>query len=105
MQGSRYVGAQTWGTDFVATSTTGSTFVNLNNEIADEVSIILPAGSVGIDVLCAGQYATPTKFVSIDAPSGFIIPLTGNANEVLVRRTDQSNTPINVRYTWRKVRR
>ncbi len=105
MQGIRYNGAQSWGTNFVATSATGSTFVNLNEEIADEVTLVLPSSGVGLDVLCAGQVQEPTKFVSIDAPSGFVIPLTGNAKEVMVRRTDLSNTPINVRYTWRKFRR
>lgn len=105
MQGLRYNAPQSWGTDFIATSASGAVFVNLNNEIADELTIMLPSGGVSIDVLCAGQYATQTKFVTVDAPSGLTLPLTGNTNEVLVRRTDNSNTPINVRYIWRKFRR
>lgn len=104
MQGLRYSAVQSWGTDLVATAGAG-VFVNLNEQVADEVTIIIPSTGVGIDVLCAGQVAEPTKFVSVDAPSGLTVTLTGNAKEVMVRRTDLSATPVNVRYIWRKYRR
>jgi len=98
----KYVTIQNWGTDLVATSTSGATFVPLGSILADEVTLVLPASGVSIDVLCAGQIATPTKFFTIDAPSGYVIPLGRNIGEVMVRRTDNNNTPVNVRFSWRK---
>lgn len=101
----KYISVQNWGTDLVATSATGASFVNLNSQAADELTIIIPADGTKIDVLCAGQIREPTKFVTIDAPSGLVLPLSGNTAEVMVRRTDNSGTPVNVRYTWRKFKR
>ena len=103
MQGIRYNAVQNWGTDIVATSASGATFVNLNEQICDEVTIFIPASGVAIDVICASKIATPTKFLTLDAPSGATFPVTANAKEIMVRRTDNSNTPFTVRYSWRKL--
>ena len=101
----RYTAVQSWGTDFVTTLVAGTAFINLNEQVADEVTLVIPASGSKLDVLCAGQVATPSKYVSIDAPSGFVIPLSGNAQEVMVRRNDLSGAATVVRYTWRKFRR
>ena len=105
MLGIRYSAPQSWGTDFVSTLAAGTAFVNLNDQVADTVILYIPA-SAGVDILCAGQVQEPTKFVS---SSGFTVPLefhlTGNTNEILVRRTDLSATPLVVRYAWVKFRR
>ena len=98
---SRYHPVSKWGTDVVATAGAG-VFVNLNDQQADEVTILVLAAGVGLDIQSAGQVGSNTKYVSVDAPSGITIALTGNALEVLVRRTDGSATPVNVRYIWRK---
>jgi hypothetical protein len=101
----KYNSTQNWGTDFVTTLAAGTAFLNLNDQPADEVTLIIPSSGASIDVLCAGQAAEPTKFVTIDAPSGFVIPLSANTAEVMVRRTDLSGAATTVRYTWRKFRR
>ena len=101
----RYTAVQSWGTDFVTTLAAGTAFINLNDQVADEVTLIIPASGAKLDVLCAGQLPDTTKFVSVDAPSGFVIPLSGNAQEVMVRRNDLSGAATTVRYTWRKFRR
>lgn len=105
MHDMRYTAAQQWGTDFTATSASGATFVNLTTHPADEVTILVPASGVALDILCAGQVAEPTKFVTVDAPSGVTISLCGDTKEIMVRRTDNSDTPVNVRFIWRKFRR
>lgn len=104
----RYNGYQDWSTDVVYTLAAGTAFVNLNYQPCDEVEIVVPLSGVKLDVLGAKEMAPSgdrTKFVSIDAPSGLTIPLCGNANEVMIRRNDQSATPTPVRYFWRKFRR
>lgn len=105
MHAFRYTGAQKWGTDFVMTSGTGALFVGLNTQPADEVVLFIPASGVGIDILSASQPIDTTKYVSADAPSGTVLSLVGNTNEVLIRRTDQSSTPIRIAYTWRQYQR
>lgn len=105
MFGIRYNGYQEWGTDYVETVAAGTAFINLNNQPCDEVCIFNPASGVSLDVLAAKTPLSLDKFVTVDAPSGTVIPVTGNANEILVRRTDLSATPTTVRYIWRRYRR
>ena len=103
MQGFKYNSTQNWATSSVATSGSGASFVGLNDEPCDEVTIVILANGVGLDI--QGPSGSSTDYVSIDAPSGLVIPVSGNAKEVQVRRTDQSATPATVRYLWRKYSR
>lgn len=108
MLGIRYNGYQDWSTDTVDTLAAGTSFVNLNDQPCDEVTIFIPLSEVKLDIIGAKQMApsgSQTKFISVDAPSGVTIPVAGNAAEILVRRNDQSATPTTVRYIWRKFRR
>ena len=105
MNPSRYHPISQWGIDVVETDASGSAFINLNDQDADQVTILVPSsGSIGLDLQSAHDLDS-SKYVSLDAPSGITIALAGNAKEVLVRRTDQSATPANVRYIWRKYQR
>ncbi len=88
-------------TQSVATSSTGANFVELPNNVADEVTIIVLAAGVGLDIMI-GHGAGSNDFIQVDAPSGLTLPLCGNTAEVRVRRTDQSNTPATVRFFWRR---
>ena len=101
----KYLSLQTWGTDIQATSAVGATFVNLPHIPCDEVTIFNPSTGVALDMLAAGQAANPTKYVILDAPSGTVVPVSGSAKEIMVRRSDQSGTPVTVRFSWRKFRR
>lgn len=86
-----------WGTGSVQTSATGATFVGLGNIECDEVVIINESG-VALDVKAAGaDNATAIKVSG--APQ---IPTSGNANEVQIRRNDQSNTQVAIGFIWRK---
>lgn len=101
----RYNAYSSWACDLVATLAAGSTFVPLNDQPCDVVTIILnSSGSVKLDIINSCQ-TDLTKFISIDAPSGFVLPVGGNANEISIRRTDLSATPVTVRYVWGKYRR
>ncbi len=100
----RYNAYSSWSTETVATLAAGSTFVPLGDFPCDEVVIYNPATGVSLDVKQAGQ-GDATKFVTVDAPAGATIPVGGLASEVMVRRTDLSNTPTTVRFIWRKFRR
>lgn len=100
---SRYHPTSTWDTDVVATGA-ASAFIPLPSHQCDEVTIIVLAAGVGLDI-CQSNNPDPTKFVSIDAPSGITIPVAGDSVEIAVRRTDLSATPVNVRFIWRKAGR
>lgn len=102
----RYNAYQKWSTETKDTSASGEVFTTLGNFPCDEVVIYNPAAGTKLDIISANQYADdPTKFVTIDAPSGATIPVAGYANEIMVRRSDLSDTPITVRYIWRKFNR
>lgn len=100
----RYNGYSSWSTETVATLNPGTTWVSLGDFPCDEVVIYNPATGVSLDVKASCQ-PDATKYVTVEAPSGATIPVGGNAQEIQVRRTDLSNTPITVRYIWRKFRR
>lgn len=78
--------------------------MNLTNRPADEVTILLASTDVAVDLLAAGEYANPTKYVTLDAPSGITIQLAANCAELMFRRNDQSATAFTLRYIWRKFR-
>ncbi len=102
----RYNAYQKWSTETTDTASHGEVFTPLGNFPCDEVVIYNPADGTKLDIISANQHADdPTKFVTIDAPAGATIPVAGYANEIMVRRNDQSNTPVTVRYTWRKFNR
>jgi hypothetical protein len=88
-----------WATDSVNTGATGANFVPLNSHNCDEVTIINPG--VGLDIQSVNQDANG-NFVSIAANSGITIQVVANSLEVLIRRTDKSNTASAVQYIWRK---
>lgn len=100
----RYNAYQKWQTEIIATAASGATFTPLGNYPCDEVVIYNPASGVKLDIIASSQLDL-AKFVTIDAPAGATIPVGGNANEIMVRRNDQSNTPDTVRFIWRRYQR
>lgn len=101
----RYNAYSSWGTDFTATLAAGATFIQLNDIPADVITLVIPTtGGVSLDVINSNE-TDKTKYMVIDAPSGFVIPVGGNAAEIMIRRHDQSATPVTVRYMWGKFRR
>lgn len=93
-----------WVTKGVQTSATGANFVQLPAQNCDEITIVNP--SVGIDV--QSPQGSPelgaNDFISIAANSGITLQVAGNAQEVLVRRTDQLGTQIYIKYIARQYR-
>lgn len=100
----RYNGYSSWSTETATTSGTGASFVTLGDFPCDEIVIYNPSSGTPLDIKSSLQ-SDATKFVTIEAPSGATIPVAGNAQEISVRRTDNSGTPVTVRYIWRKFRR
>lgn len=104
----RYNAYSSWRTAIV-TITAGATFTPLGDFPCDEVVIYNPAAGVALDVIAsswiAGGSADLTQFVTMDAPSGAVIPVGGNASEIAVRRNDQASTSTVIRYIWRKFMR
>lgn len=99
-----------WGTDSVQTSATGASFVQLADHDCDEIEIFNPSSTVQIDIITNASPAldqtTLKQFISPAIPGpGTLIPVTGNAKEISVRRTDLSNTRVFIGYIWRKFRR
>lgn len=86
-----------WSTDKVDTSVTGATFVSLPSHDCDEILIVNATG-YALEVRAAGS----TDGVKIPDGSGAGFPMSGNSKEAQVRRFDQSNTPVSVRFIWRK---
>jgi len=105
----RYNAYSSWRTGTVQTSDDGTTFAPLGDFPCDEVVIFIPTGGEALDIIAsswiAGTNADDTQFVTADSPSGTVIPVGGNANEIAVRRTDLDATPATVRYIWRKFMR
>jgi hypothetical protein len=103
----RYNAYSSWRTA-IKTIAAGATFTTLGDFPCDEIVIYNPASGVSLDVISsswiAGTSADTTQFVTIDAPSGAVIPVGGNANEISVRRTD-AGAETTVRYIWRKFMR
>ena len=97
----RYLPIASWGTDRVLVS--GTAFVNLNDQAADEVVLVNSADGAALDMRQAQR--DDTQYVELDAPSGLTVGVTNNANEIMVRRHDQGATQVAVRYIWRKYRR
>ena len=104
MQQIRYNAYQKWKTQIVASSASGETFVPLGDYPCDEVVIYNPASGVKLDIIASSQ-TDLTQFVTVDAPAGATIPVGGNANEIMVRRNDQSNPPTTIRFIWRRFNR
>jgi hypothetical protein len=100
----RYNAYQSWSTEIVDTSTSGEVFTPLGDFPCDEVVIYNPSTGVSLDIKASNQ-PDDTKFVTIEAPSGATIPVGGLASEIMVRRTNLSDTPVTVHYIWRKFRR
>lgn len=100
----RYNGYQNWSAEITATAASGSGFTALPNIPCDEVVIYNPASGVALDVKNSNE-TDATKYVTVDAPAGAVIPVSGTAAEIEVRRHDQSATPVTVRFIWRKFRR
>jgi len=102
----RYNAYSSWCSEIVQTSASGSTFVPLGDFPCDEVVIFVDSASEAIDILASSKIVSaPTDYVTADSPSGTVIPVGGNANEIAVRRADESGTPTTVRYIWRKFMR
>lgn len=99
----RYNGYSSWSTETAATPNPGSEWTTLGDFPCDEIVIYNPSTGVALDIKQSA--AADAKYVTVEAPSGATIPVGGNAQEIMVRRNDQSNTPITVRYIWRKFRR
>ena len=108
MSNIRYNAYSSWRTGII-TITTGATFTPLGDFPCDEVVLYNPASGVALDVISsswiAGASADTAQFVTVDAPSGAVIPVGGNANEIAVRRNDQASTSTVIRYIWRKFMR
>ncbi len=106
--GFRYNAYSSWRTGIITISA-GATFTPLGDFPCDEVVLYNPASGVSLDVIAsswiAGTNADTTQFVTVDAPSGAVIPVGGYANEIAVRRNDQASTPTVIRYIWRKFMR
>jgi beta-lactamase superfamily II metal-dependent hydrolase len=104
----RYNAYSSWRTGII-TITAGATFTPLGDFPCDEVVILNPGTGVSLDLIAsswiAGASADTTQFVTLDTPSGTVIPVGGNANEIAVRRTDQASTSTVIRYIWRKFMR
>ena len=87
-----------WSTDTVSTSATGANFVSLPNRDCDEVLVINSSG-FALNLRAAGQSSGGVKIPDAGSP---LIPVSGNAAEVQIRRDDQSNTPITVGFIYRR---
>lgn len=90
---------QSHGGDSVLTVVAGTTFVNLADHICNEVTIVNP--SVDIDILPFGSDPS-NGYVTAASGSGLTIPISGNAQELGVRRNDQTGTPTRIRFLYRK---
>lgn len=86
-----------WGTAKTATSATGATFVNLSDFDCDDVTILNETGQA-LDV----RSPNSADFVTIADGSGITVAVSASSLEVMVRRNDQSNTPVTVRFMWHK---
>lgn len=104
MSGLKYGTTQVWNTAQVILAGT-SQFTILPPQAADEVTIIIPQSGVSVDIISAGNPFDLTQFVTIDAPSGLVIPVSANTAEISVRRNDLSATPYTLRYMWRQFSR
>ena len=108
MAGFRYNAYSSWRTQILATANPGTGFTPLGDFPCDEVVIYVASGT-SIDIISSswlgGTEADTTQFVTAEGPAGVVLPVGGNANEIAVRRTNLSNTPITVRYVWRKFMR
>ncbi len=100
----RYNAYSSWDCDNVETLAAGATFVPLNAAPCDVVTLLLPSTGVSLYVKNSNT-ADATKYVQVDAPSGFVIPVGGDASEISIRRADGSATPVTVRYMYGKYRR
>jgi hypothetical protein len=88
-----------WGTSRVQTSASGTTFVALPTFDCDEV-LVVNASGVSMDL----RNSSETSGVGIVLPDGgsITLPVSANAQEVAVRRNDQSNTQVYVGFIYRK---
>lgn len=92
-----------WQVDHGPTSGAGSAFASLPSHECDEVTIINP--SVAVDFQCYSQDPDANAFATIAANGGITIQVAANSREIMVRRNDVSNTPVQVKFIWRKYRR
>lgn len=83
-----------WAADTVTTAAAGADFVALSAQAARLVTLIAP--SVALDVRRTGT----ATHLSIPAGSSLSLALAADCAEVEVRRTDRSNTQIDVGYIW-----
>lgn len=91
------------GGDSVLTLAAGTSFVRLGDHDCNEVTIVNETG-VAIDILRLGAVASwETAFVKCSSPSGLTLRVCQNANEIAVRRSDQTGTVTRVRYLFDKL--
>jgi hypothetical protein len=88
-----------WGTDRVQTSATGATFVTLPTHDCDEVLIVNSSG-VALDLRAAGENSS--NGIKIPDAGSPTIPVSANAQEIQIRRNDQSGTQVYVGFIFRK---
>lgn len=88
-----------WGTSRVQTSASGATFVTLPTFDCDEI-LIVNESTVSVDL----RNSSETSGVGVVIASGgaITIPVSANAQEIQVRRNDQSNTQVYVGFIYRK---
>jgi hypothetical protein len=80
-------------TGTVSTAATGTNFVQLVSAPASEVVIYNRSG-----VEISWRYGASGQELRIVNGIGETIPVVANADEIRVRRTDQSNTPVTINY-------
>lgn len=77
------------------TSATGTNYVTLTDQVAGSITIINSTG-VTLDVSKDGG---ATK-IQIPTGASFCVNFIQNANQVVIRRSDTSNTQVTTYYQW-----
>lgn len=94
------------GIQAVTTSTTGANFAQLPSVVANQV-VIYNGSAVSLDVQYCdnGGNARGGAETFLPVPAGTAQPFRGlsNAQQLQVRRSDNSNTPVTVKFTYESV--
>jgi len=76
-----------------ATNATGSTWQAFDSQACDRLDIY---NDTGVDIEWSYSPGSASLKVKIAAGGGHKVPGITNANQVMIRRVDQSNTPVTV---------